>query len=78
MRFRQVEKATDAFGAISAVQLEEDTARWIDLADAGSQLALADGPWRVGTLTEPARALVAPCSMSRKPKRDFSNQSTRT
>ena len=67
------------FGAISAVQLEEDTARWIELADAGSQLALAAARGDVGTLTSNRHVRSsAPCSMSRKPKRDFSNQLTRT
>jgi len=58
MRFRQVEKATDAYTAVSAVQLEEDTARWIELAEAGSKLAFAVGKGDVGALTQPARELV--------------------
>ena len=57
MRFRQVEKATDAYTAVSAVQLEEDTARWIELAEAGSKLAFAVGKGDVGALTQPAREL---------------------
>ena len=58
LRFRHVENATDAYEAMSDDQLEEDSARWVDLAHAGTQLALAVAKGDTGALTEPAGALV--------------------
>ncbi len=58
LRFRRVEEAADTYQEMSADQLEEDSARWVDLAQAGTHLALAVAKGDTGALTEPAGALV--------------------
>ena len=58
LRFRHVEEAADTYEVMSADQLEEDSARWVDLAQAGTHLALAVAKGDTSALTEPAGALV--------------------
>ncbi len=58
-RFRGVEGVTKALEtSVSDDQLEEDSARWLDLAQAGGLLALAAARGDVDGLTAPAGALV--------------------
>ena len=57
-RFRRVEQATEVLDdATSEADLEADTARWVDLAQAGGHLALAAAEGDIGVLIEPAGAL---------------------
>ncbi len=58
-RFRRVEAATEGVDLESTTddQLDEDTARWVDLAHAGGRLALAAATGDLGGLTEPTSAL---------------------
>jgi len=59
-RFRRAEKVDGAFdgGATADVQLEKDNARWVELAGAGSQLALAAATGDLSKFVDQASHLV--------------------
>ena len=59
-RFRRAEKVDGAFdvGVTSDVQLEKDSARWVELAGAGSQLAPAAATGDLSKFVDQASYLV--------------------